>query len=243
MPLFFSWDQNFKDIMTGGGSSSSIRKSHADREKLFNIMSRYLQNHLTDTAPIIRLQVEKLTALGSPWDLTVRAVALRLLWASAANVTPAAAWAAAFVYNDPELILRLRDELANADSSAPLDERSPSAQFVAEETNRLTMFGSIVRPVLGNDTLLPTSHGGQLCVRKGDLVLGQCREVHLAFDKPDEFVFDRVEKARQAGKTDIGYIPFGGGRGIVRGLPIFTFRSGADLTNKVPWTTFCLQRD
>jgi cytochrome P450 len=216
MPLFFSWDENFKNIMTGDGSSSSVRRSHANREKLFTLMSQYLQNHLADTAPVIRLQVEKVTALGSPWDLTVRAIALRMLWAGTANITPVSAWAAAFVYNDPSLVSKLRNELAHADSSAPLDERSPSAQFVAEESNRLTMFGSIVRPVIGKDTMLPTSEGKQLRVRKGDLVLGQCREVHRAFDRPEEFIFDRLEKARQAGQADIGYIPFGGGKGIVR---------------------------
>jgi hypothetical protein len=48
---------------------------------------------------------------------------------------------------------------------------------------------------------------------------GQCWEIHRAFDRPEEFIFDRLEKARQAGKTDIGYIPFGGGKGIVRRSP------------------------
>ena len=157
-----------------------------------------------------------------------------MLWASAANSTPVSAWAAAFVFNDPALIARLRDELASGNSSAPLDERSPSAQFVAEETNRLTMFGSIVRPVLGKDTLMPTSDGTQLRVRKGDLVLGQGREIHRAFNRPEEFIFDRLEKARQAGKTDIGYIPFGGGKGIVRSFPLPISNILIDLSDTVP---------
>jgi hypothetical protein len=219
MPLLFSWDHNFKAIMTGDGSSpsSSIKRSHADREKLFSILSRYLKDHLADTASVIRLQVDKVIALGLPWEFAVRTVALRLLWAGTANTTPVAVWAAAFVFNNPGLTLKLRDELANADLSVPLDQRSPSAQFVAEETNRLVVFGNIVRPVLARDTLLPTSEGEQLHVRKGDLVLGQAREIHrIAFDQPDKFVFDRIEKARRAGKTNIGYIPFGGGRHIVK---------------------------
>jgi Cytochrome P450 len=215
MTSFFSWDDNFKGIMTGIGSRSSIRKGHADREKVFTIVSRYLQDHLAETAPTIRLQVEKLTSLGASWDLTVRAVALRLLWAGTANSTPVAVWAAAFVYKDQGLAKMLRDELAHADSSYPLDERLPSAQCIAEEANRLSVFGSIVRPVL-RDTSVPTAEGGRLYVRKGDIVLGQCREMHRAFDRPEEFIFDRVKKARQADKASLGYIPFAGGKGIVR---------------------------
>jgi hypothetical protein len=225
MPLFFSWDAHFKDVMTGAGSSSSVKQSHASREKLFAIMSSYLHQHLTETAPWIHRQMEKMMALGCSWDFTVRVVALKLLWASAANLAPVSTWAAAFVYRDPVITSRLRDELASADSSVPLDKSSPSAQFVAEETNRLTMFASIVRPVVGKDTWIPTSKGDQLYVRKGDLILGQCWEVHREFDQPEKFIFDRVEKARQAGKTDIGYIPFGGGKGMVRSLLILLWKS------------------
>jgi hypothetical protein len=214
---FFSWDDNLKGIMTGIGSRSSIRKGHADREKIFTIMSRYFQDHLAETAPVIRLQVEKLTALGTSWDLIVRALALGVLWASTANSTPVAIWAAAFVYKDQTLTQMLRDELARADSSIPLDERSPSAQCVAEEANRLTMFGTIVRPV-AKDTSVPTTEGGHLHVRKGDMILGQCREIHRAFDRPEEFIFDRVKRAREADKANLGYIPFAGGKHIVRGF-------------------------
>jgi len=95
---------------------------------MFAIVSHYLKGHLAETAPTIRLQVEKLIALGASWDLTVRAVALRLLWAGTANSTPVAVWAAAFVYKDQELTQKLRDELAHADSRVPLDERLASAQ-------------------------------------------------------------------------------------------------------------------
>jgi cytochrome P450 len=215
MTSFFSWDDNFKAIMTGIGSRSSIRKGHADREKIFTIMSRYFQDHLAETAPVIRLQVEKFTALGASWDLTVRAIALGFLWAGTANSTPIAAWAAAFIYKDEGLAQMLRDELAHADSSISLDERIPSAQCVAEEAIRLTMLGSIVRLVL-KDTLVPTAEGGHLHVRKGDMVLGQCREMHRAFDRPEEFIFDRVKKAREADKANLGYIPFTVGKKIAR---------------------------
>ncbi|KIM74408.1 hypothetical protein PILCRDRAFT_705051 [Piloderma croceum F 1598] len=78
------------------------------------------------------------------------------------------------------------------------------------------MFGSIVRPVL-KDTSVPTAEGGRLYVRKGDVVLGQCREMHRAFDRPEEFIFDRVKKARQVDKVNLGYIPFAGGKGICPG--------------------------
>jgi len=183
-------------------------------------VSRYLQEHVAETAPFIHHQVEKMTALGSPWEFIVRVVALRMLWASVANLTPVSTWAAAFVYRDPALTLRLREELTSADSSASLDMCSPSAQFVAEETNRLTMFISITRPVLGKDIWIPTSEGERLNLRQGDLLLGQCWEVHRAFDQPEEFIFDRLEKARRAGRADIGYIPFGGGKGIVCDIPI-----------------------
>jgi hypothetical protein len=203
--------------MTGIGSRSSIKKGHADREKVFTIVSRYLQDHLAETAPVIRLQVEKLATFGTSWDLAVRTVALRMLWVSAANSTPVAVWAAAFVYKDQTLTQMLRDELSHADSSIPLDERLPSAQCVAEEANRLTMFGTIVRPV-AKDTSVPTTEGGHLHVRKGDMILGQCREIHRAFDRPEEFIFDRVKRAREADKANLGYIPFAGGKHIVRGF-------------------------
>ena len=169
--------------MTGIGSRSSIRKGHADCEKIYTIMSRYLQDHLAETAPIIRLQVEKLTALGTSWDLIVRALALGVLWASTANSTPVAAWAAAFVYQDQTLTQMLHDKHAHTNSSIPLDKCSPSAQCVAKEANCLTMFRKIVRPVL--KATLPTAEGGGLHVRKGDMVIGQCREIHFAFDRPE----------------------------------------------------------
>ena len=118
-------------------------------------MSRYLQDHLAETAPVIRLQVEKLVLL---WDLIVHALALGVFWAGMANSTPVAVWAAAFVYKDQTLTQMLHNELAHADSSIPLDERLPSAQCVAEEANCLTMLGTIVRPVV-RDTLCACSQG------------------------------------------------------------------------------------
>ena len=90
------------------------------------------------------------------------------------------------------------------------------------------MFGSIVRPVL-KDTLGPTAEGGRLHVRKGDIVLGQCREMHRAFNHPEEFIFDRVKKAREAGKANLRYIPFAGGKGIVRKIRSLIFENGTNL--------------
>lgn len=225
MPLFFGWDDNFMGMMTGTGTSApdpsmTIKKSHVCRKELHNLISHYLRDHLDETSPYIRDQWEKLAALGVPWDLRVDFAVMRSLWVGAANVTPTSIWAAAFTYQDATLVKKLRDELASGDSSLPIDERSPSSKLMAEETVRLTVLGTIARPVL-NSTLLPTIGGGTLLARKGDLVLGQMRESHRKFnDRPDEFVFDRLEKSRMAGTKHIGYIPFGGGKGIVSPLTL-----------------------
>ncbi|KZP27782.1 cytochrome P450 [Athelia psychrophila] len=222
MPLFFGWDDNFMGMMTGTGTSApdpsmTIKKSHVCRKELHNLISHYLRDHLDETSPYICDQWEKLAALGVPWDLRVDFVVMRSLWVGAANVTPTSIWAAAFTYQDATLVKKLRDELASGDSSLPIDKRSPSSKLIAEETVRLTVLGTIARPVL-NSTLLPTIGGGTLLARKGDLVLGQMRESHRKFnDQPDEFVFDRLEKSRMAGTKHIGYIPFGGGKGICPG--------------------------
>lgn len=219
-PLFFGWDDNFRGIMTGTGASApdpstTIKKSHACRDKLHSLISHYLQDHLEETSPFIRLQWEKLSALEVPWDLRVSHAVLKSLWAGTANATPCTIWAAAFAFRDTELAAKLREEIASGDSSLPLDERSPTSKFVAEEAVRLTIFGMIMRPAIATG-MVPTLGGGSLLVRKGDLVLGQMKESHRMFDdRPNDFIFDRLEKARMAGTKDVVYIAFGAGKGIV----------------------------
>lgn len=159
--------------------------------------------------------MEKLAGIGCSWDFCVRAVALRILWAAIAAATPASVWGAAFVYRDAKLTAMLRSELADGDSSLPLDERSPSAKLVAEETNRLAMMGSIARAVTSDNTILATSDNVGLHVRKGDSIIGYIRDTHRTYERPEEFIFNRIDEARKVEKTKVVYIPFGGGKGIV----------------------------
>jgi hypothetical protein len=180
---------------------------------LETMVDTYLKEHLNETAPVIQVQWKKLEEIGTPWHLRVKYIALGLLWAGAANVTPVGSWAAAFVYRDPELQAILRDELSMADpdlETEDLYEKGvPSAQLVAQEAIRLTMLGSIVRPA-SKATVVQGSNG-PINLRKGDLVMCTSWSMHRRYENPEEFIWDRLKLVKGEEHNEMLYYAFGGG--------------------------------
>jgi cytochrome P450 len=180
---------------------------------LETMVDAYLKENLHETAPVIQVQWKKLEELGTTWPLRVKYVALALIWAGAANVTPVGSWAAAFVYRDPELQAILRDELSMADPSLETEDLYekgvPSAMLVAQEAIRLTMLGSIVRPAT-KSTVIEGSNG-PVHLRKGDLVMCTSWSMHRRYERPEEFIWDRLRPVKGEDHNEMLYYPFGGG--------------------------------
>ncbi|KAF7309059.1 Cytochrome P450 [Mycena kentingensis (nom. inval.)] len=206
---FEAWDRGLQTLMSGGKDDAAL----AGLAKLEALVSAYLENHILDTEPVIQTQWRDAESLGMPFQLRVKFVALGFLWAAAANVAPVSSWAAAFIYNDPKLAARLRDELAQADKSLELEDfyehGAPSAQLVAQEVIRLTMLGSIVRPAARDATI--QSSFGPVRVRKGDLMMCTSWSMHRRYDDPEEFIWDRMKLEKGGGANSQLYMAFGGG--------------------------------
>jgi cytochrome P450 len=206
---FEDWDRGLQNLMMGKKDKAAVE----GLKVLETMVDTYLKEHLNETAPVIQVQWKKLEEIGTPWHLRVKYIALGLLWAGAANVTPVGSWAAAFVYRDPELQAILRDELSMADpdlETEDLYEKGvPSAQLVAQEAIRLTMLGSIVRPA-SKATVVQGSNG-PINLRKGDLVMCTSWSMHRRYENPEEFIWDRLKLVKGEEHNEMLYYAFGGG--------------------------------
>jgi len=206
---FEDWDRGLQNLMTGKKDKAAVEGLRA----LETMVDTYLKENLHETAPVIQVQWKKLDEMGTPWHLRVKYIALGLLWAGAANVTPVGSWAAAFVYRDPELQAILRDELSMADPDLEAEnlyeKGAPSAQLVAQEAIRLTMLGSIVRPAT-KSTVVQGSNG-PVHLRKGDLVMCTSWSMHRRYEDPEEFIWDRLKLVKGEDHNEMLYYAFGGG--------------------------------
>ncbi|KAJ7905823.1 cytochrome P450 [Mycena olivaceomarginata] len=206
---FEDWDRGLQNLMMGKKDKAAVE----GLKVLETMVDTYLKEHLNETAPVIQVQWKKLEEIGTPWHLRVKYIALGLLWAGAANVTPVGSWAAAFVYRDPELQAILRDELSMADpdlETEDLYEKGvPSAQLVAQEAIRLTMLGSIVRPA-SKATVVQGSNG-PINLRKGDLMMCTSWSMHRRYENPEEFIWDRLKLVKGEEHNEMLYYAFGGG--------------------------------
>ncbi|KAK7042285.1 cytochrome P450 [Favolaschia claudopus] len=206
---FYAWDRGLQNLVSGKKDPAAIK----GRDELEKLVGDYLRDHILETEPVIQKQWNDLERLGTPFTLRVKYVALGFLWAAAANVAPVSSWAMAFVYNDAALTARLRGELAKADKTLELEmlyeEGAPSTQWVAQETIRLTMLGSIVRPAARTTTI--EGSYGPVRVRKGDLMMCTSWSLHRRYEDPEEFIWDRLKPVPGEDASQQFYMAFGGG--------------------------------
>lgn len=185
-----------------------------------------------DAAEIVKCRARVFVQYNVPGE-EIGHIELALLHVGTANTIPTLYWFFVNIFNQPELVQRLRKEVLpviqkDGDSKAVvdvkvLDEKCPLLVSCYREAIRLSNQAMGNRRVL-EDTTVTDGNGNSYLLKKGENVQMSALVSHTleawgenvyAF-KPDRFMDTKdnseVEKSRRA-----SFIPFGGGRNLCPG--------------------------
>ncbi|KAM0261216.1 hypothetical protein ACHAPA_009850 [Fusarium lateritium] len=217
--------------------SITAAKAHQARARLQAALGEYYGARKYEheaAAQIVRSRAGAFVKHKVP-DAEIGHIELALLHVGTANTIPTLYWFFFHIFNRPELVTRLREEVlpvvqTDGDTKGVvdvtiLDQKCPLLVSCYREAVRLSSQATGNRRVL-EDTLVTDSNGKSYLLKKGENVqmsalVGHTLDVwgkDISEFNPDRFVESGLKENSEAEKAKrAAYTPFGGGRNLCPG--------------------------